>query len=145
MPTVNALNTMVRLPQIGGQGLPTVRNYDQGTAVFLALPHQQLFDVSRICTGLVVEFSGLSKIGKYLTTPISNKPFSQKLYQKIDNLVIEVNISNASDPAWLLPLSSSAGDHTQMPHCPGKIATMPPPTPLFAGSPTRNAKSPAAS
>src|SRR6185503_12322914 len=40
---------------------------------------------------------------------------------------------------------SNPGDHTHIPIDPGSTATMPPPTPLFAGSPTRNTKSPTAS
>src|SRR6185369_10996863 len=35
----------------------------------------------------------------------------------------------------LLPASSSGGETTAMPKLPGETAMMPPPTPLFAGSP----------
>ena len=35
----------------------------------------------------------------------------------------------------LLPASSSGGETTAMPNLPGDTAMMPPPTPLFAGSP----------
>ena len=34
------------------------------------------------------------------------------------------------------------GDHTAIEARPGTMTRMPPPTPLFPGSPTRNAKSP---
>ncbi len=40
-------------------------------------------------------------------------------------------------PAQELPLSLSAGDQTAVVQRPGMIATMPPPTPLFPGRPTR--------
>ena len=36
-----------------------------------------------------------------------------------------------------VPRSSSAGENTPMPSCPGSTAMMPPPTPLLAGIPTR--------
>ena len=35
----------------------------------------------------------------------------------------------------LLPASSSGGDTTAIPNFPGETAMIPPPTPLFAGSP----------
>ena len=65
--------------------------------------------------------------------------------QKIDCPVCVVNHSSASVPASELPLLSSPGDHTHTAISPGSTATMPPPTPLFAGRPTRKTKSPAAS
>ena len=65
--------------------------------------------------------------------------------QKIDRPVSVVNNSKAKDPAMELPEGSSPGDQTQTPHSLGISATMPPPTPLLAGSPTRKAKSPAES
>src|SRR5262245_20389774 len=37
----------------------------------------------------------------------------------------------------LLPASSSGGEMTAMPNLPGDTAMIPPPTPLFAGSPVR--------
>ena len=40
-------------------------------------------------------------------------------------------------PRKLLPWESKGGEKTPMPNCPGSTAMMPPPTPLFAGNPTR--------
>jgi hypothetical protein len=65
--------------------------------------------------------------------------------QKIDRPVNVVKSSKAKEPACELPEGSSAGDHTHTAHSCGMTATMPPPTPLLAGNPTRKAKSPAAS
>lgn len=65
--------------------------------------------------------------------------------QKIDRPVYVVNHSNANVPASEFPLASSPGAHTHTAISPGSTATIPPPTPLFAGSPTRYTKSPAAS
>ena len=65
--------------------------------------------------------------------------------QNIDRPVSVVNNSNANDPAMEFPDGSRPGDQTQTPHSLGISATIPPPTPLLAGSPTRKAKSPAES
>ena len=48
-------------------------------------------------------------------------------------------------PRTLLPRSSRRGLNVPMPNCSGRIATMPPPTPLFAGRPTCTSQSPEAS
>jgi hypothetical protein len=42
----------------------------------------------------------------------------------------------ASLPRTLLPAGSTRGENTATPNLPGATATIPPPTPLFAGSPT---------
>ncbi len=60
----------------------------------------------------------------------------------MDNPVLFVNNSKALIPANELPLSSRHGDQTAIDISPGITPTTAPPTPLFAGSPTRYAKSP---
>ena len=57
--------------------------------------------------------------------------------QKIDRPMRVVNHSRASEPTSELPVASSPGDHTHTANSPGSTATIPPPTPLFAGNPTR--------
>lgn len=57
--------------------------------------------------------------------------------QKMDRPVSVVSASSDRTPASELPFASSPGDHTHTAISPGSTATMPPPTPLFAGSPTR--------
>lgn len=57
--------------------------------------------------------------------------------QKIDRPEYVVNHSKALVPANEFPFASSPGAHTQTAISPGSTATIPPPTPLFAGSPTR--------
>ena len=63
----------------------------------------------------------------------------------MDRAVILVNNSKAITPAKELPAESNPGDQTHTASSPGTKAKMPPPTPLFAGKPTRKAKSPATS
>ena len=53
--------------------------------------------------------------------------------------------SSAAMPISELPAAFSSGDQTQTVKRPGTTATMPPPTPLLPGSPTRYAKLPASS
>lgn len=48
-----------------------------------------------------------------------------------------VKASSAASPAAELPVGPKAGLHTQATPRSGMMARMPPPTPLFAGSPTR--------
>jgi hypothetical protein len=57
--------------------------------------------------------------------------------QKIDHPVRVVNVSRAASPAVEFPDGPSAGLHTQIVQRSGMTARMPPPTPLFAGNPTR--------
>jgi hypothetical protein len=57
--------------------------------------------------------------------------------QKIDHPVRVVNASRAASPAVEFPDGPSAGLHTQIVQRSGMTARMPPPTPLFAGNPTR--------
>jgi hypothetical protein len=47
------------------------------------------------------------------------------------------SISQTFSPRTLLPWSSSGGEKVPSPSCAGSAATMPPPTPLLAGMPTR--------
>ena len=61
---------------------------------------------------------------------------------KMDQPVRCASISSAVDPNLLLPKVSRPGDQTAMEALPGAMARIPPPTPLFAGRPTRKAKSP---
>ena len=65
--------------------------------------------------------------------------------QKTDSPVLAVNSSSAFMPSNEFPVSSRAGDQTHSVRQSGITATMPPPTPLLHGSPTRKANSPAAS
>src|SRR5699024_2137974 len=51
----------------------------------------------------------------------------------------------AATPRTLLPCGSSGGEQTASPACPGSTATIPPPTPDFAGRPTLLTQSPASS
>ena len=53
------------------------------------------------------------------------------------------NASQTATPRTLLPSLSSLGEYTPIPSCPGKTATIPPETPLFAGIPTRKSHDPA--
>lgn len=57
--------------------------------------------------------------------------------QKIDRPEYVVNHSSANVPASEFPFASSPGAHTHTAISPGSTATIPPPTPLLAGSPTR--------
>jgi hypothetical protein len=57
--------------------------------------------------------------------------------QNTDRPVSVVNRSSASTPATELPRASSPGLHTHRPQRFGMTATMPPPTPLLPGRPTR--------
>ncbi len=57
--------------------------------------------------------------------------------QKTESPVSVVNRSRAATPATEFPRLSSPGLHTQTVQRPGTTATMPPPTPLLPGSPTR--------
>lgn len=59
-----------------------------------------------------------------------------------DHPVFSTSFSSATAPARLVPAALRPGDQTQIAPCPGASATMPPPTPLLPGRPTRNAKSP---
>ena len=63
--------------------------------------------------------------------------YIQEAVQKIDIPVLVVNSSRAAVPAREFPEGSRPGDQTQTLKCPGMIARIPPPTPLFPGSPTR--------
>jgi hypothetical protein len=65
------------------------------------------------------------------------KPASLGGNQNSDLPVNVVNRSSAWLPASELPLGSSSGDQTHTPSCPGMWPTMPPPTPLLQGMPTR--------
>lgn len=56
---------------------------------------------------------------------------------KIDQPIRLVSASSAMRPRCELPFGSSPGDHAAMDALPGAIAKIPPPTPLFPGSPTR--------
>lgn len=57
--------------------------------------------------------------------------------EKTDPVMRSLSNSNARIPASELPEALSAGDQTQMLYRPGTTATMPPPTPLLPGRPTR--------
>ena len=67
----------------------------------------------------------------------AHAPPGQPIDQKTDQPMRELSNSSAAIPASELPAALSSGDHTQTVNCPGTIATMPPPTPLFPGNPTR--------
>ena len=54
-----------------------------------------------------------------------------------EQLVSWLNRSSATVPTTEVPNRSSSGDHTAIAALPGTMATMPPPTPLLAGRPTR--------
>ena len=60
----------------------------------------------------------------------------------MDKPVLVVKSSNALVPARELPCSFRPGDHTDILIRFGTTVTIPPPTPLFPGSPTLNANSP---
>jgi len=61
----------------------------------------------------------------------------QTKLQNTEIPVLVVNSSRARVPARELPEGSSPGDQTHTLKCPGMIAAIPPPTPLFPGRPTR--------
>lgn len=65
--------------------------------------------------------------------------------QKIASPARCTNASNAAMPASELPLEFNAGDQTAIARRCGTTATIPPPTPLLVGNPTRQATSPASS
>jgi hypothetical protein len=56
---------------------------------------------------------------------------------KTDHPARRDSSSRAHVPTRELPWSFSPGDHTTIAAMPGAMARMPPPTPLFPGSPTR--------
>ncbi len=62
-----------------------------------------------------------------------------------DHPVSEARRWRARTPTREFPAALRPGDQTAMAPWPGAMARMPPPTPLFPGSPTRKAKSPDAS
>ena len=62
---------------------------------------------------------------------------SRRQWPKIDHPVRFTSSSNACVPSLLLPMRSSPGDHTAIEALPGAMASMPPPTPLLPGKPTR--------
>ncbi len=57
--------------------------------------------------------------------------------QNTDQPIRSLSNSSAFIPASEFPAAFSSGDHTQRVYCPGTTATMPPPTPLLPGKPTR--------
>ena len=61
---------------------------------------------------------------------------SDRLYNT-EQFVIWLNASSAAVPTTLVPNRSSSGDHTAIVALPGTTETMPPPTPLLDGKPTR--------
>ena len=78
------------------------------------------------------------------STSSTEKPLSQASQlpqgdrvQNTDHPIRSLNNSNAFIPASELPAAFSSGDHTHTVNCPGTTATIPPPTPLLPGRPTR--------
>lgn len=57
--------------------------------------------------------------------------------QNTDHPIRSLNNSNAFIPASEFPAVFNSGDHTHTVNCPGTTATIPPPTPLLPGKPTR--------
>lgn len=84
--------------------------------------------------------STIKRTGAHRYSPAALAPAEASLSpppQKIDRPEYVVSHSRASVPANEFPFASSPGAHTQTAISPGSTATIPPPTPLFAGSPTR--------
>ena len=73
----------------------------------------------------------------------TEKPLSQasqlpqEQSQNTDHPIRSLNNSNAFIPASEFPAAFNSGDHTHTVNCPGTTATIPPPTPLLPGKPTR--------
>ena len=57
--------------------------------------------------------------------------------QNTDHPIRSLNNSSAFIPASEFPAAFNSGDHTHTVNCPGTTATIPPPTPLLPGKPTR--------
>ena len=78
------------------------------------------------------------------STSSTEKPLSQASQlpqgdrvQNTDHPIRSLNNSNAFIPASEFPAAFNSGDHTHTVNCPGTTATIPPPTPLLPGNPTR--------
>jgi transposase-like protein len=65
------------------------------------------------------------------------KAIHRRALPKTDQSVLELINSSPSVPSQLLPIESSAGDHTAIEAQCGTTARIPPPTPDLAGNPTR--------
>jgi len=64
-------------------------------------------------------------------------PATTPRYQNTDQPIRWLSSSSAAIPASELPAALSSGDQTHTVNCPGTTATIPPPTPLLPGKPTR--------
>lgn len=86
-------------------------------------------------SGLPVVADGALGSGRVRAAPAGSRAIPCR--QRMDVSVRRTNCSSAAVPTRELPDLSSSGDQTAMLQCFGTIATIPPPTPLFAGRPTR--------
>ncbi len=76
-----------------------------------------------------------SQVSQTATPP--HRTTSESADQNTDHPIRELSNSSAAIPARELPAAFNSGDHTHTVNCPGTIATIPPPTPLLPGNPTR--------
>ena len=76
-----------------------------------------------------------SQVSQTATPP--RRTTSEPANQNTDHPIRELSNSSAAIPARELPAAFNSGDHTHTVNCPGTMATIPPPTPLLPGNPTR--------
>ncbi len=94
------------------------------------------FFASKLAPTVIVDAVSASTSGTEKSLSQASQ-LPQEQSQNTDHPIRSLNNSNAFIPARELPAAFNSGDHTHTVNCPGTTATIPPPTPLLPGRPTR--------